>query len=150
MSGGLSLYSPVLAEACAHAGPAQLRAMSEVGCRIAVSASRLAGPEVVAALDALLAGRYGDGAERKAPGALVEQLDVEAFDLQDALEDGAASEESYMEAFRRARAATSLHWALHADPRRAAANALYEAIAALDEQPAALEPAVLAAVPTAR
>lgn len=148
MSEGLALYSPVLAEACDKAGPAQLRAMSEVGSRLAVTEVGLGGAKVASALDALIAGRFGDGPDRKALGALVETLDEEAFDLQDAFEAGTASEESYMDAFRQARAATSLHWALHADPRRAAANALYEAIAALDERPAPLERAVLAAIST--
>jgi hypothetical protein len=143
---GLALYSPVLAEACEDAGPAQLRAMSEVGARLAVTEAGLGGAEVAAALDALTAGRFGEGPDREALGVLVEALDEEAFDLQDAFEDGTASEETYMDAFRRARAGTSLHWALHADPRRAAANALYEAIAALDERPAPLERAVLAAI----
>lgn len=145
MSEGLSLYSPRLAEACAQADPSGLRAMSEVGCRLALADTGLAGPEVSAAVETLLDGRFGDGVEREALAQVVEALDKQAFDLQDAVEEGAASEEAYLEAFRRARAASALLWALHADPQRAASNALYEAIAALDERPALLEPAVLAA-----
>ena len=50
MGGGLSLVSPRLAAACDEASEPELRAMAEVGCRLAVARSDLNGPEVAAAL----------------------------------------------------------------------------------------------------
>jgi hypothetical protein len=128
MGGGLSLVSPRLAAACDEASEPELHAMAEVGCRLAVARSGLNDPEVAAALAALVDGRFGAGPERESLARVVDGLDKEAFDLQDAVEEGRATENEYVDAFHRARAATSLLWALHADPRTAVDNALYEAI----------------------
>jgi hypothetical protein len=144
MGGGLSLVSPRLAAACDEASEPELRAMAEVGCRLAVARSELNGPEVAAALAALLDGRFGAGPERESLAGVVDGLDKEAFDLQDAVEEGRATEDEYVEVFHRARAATSLLWALHADARTAVDNALYEAITVVEDL-TVIEPPVLAA-----
>jgi hypothetical protein len=75
---------------------------------------------------------------------VVDSLDKEAFDLQDAIDDGRATEDAYIEVFHRARAAMSLLWALHADAQTALDNALYEAITAVEDL-TVIEPPVLAA-----
>jgi hypothetical protein len=62
--------------------------------------------------------------------AIVEHLDNHYFDLKDRFEAGAGSESSYLDAFRKARAATAVMAALAPDPLEAAMNALYEAHAA--------------------
>ena len=145
MSGGLSLYSPRLAAACDSAGEPGLRTMAEIGARIAVSETGLASPAVNDAVAALLAGRFGPGPVRDSLAAFVAELDSEAFDLEDAIADGQATEDEYLVVFQRARSATSLMWSLHEDAKTAAGNALYEAIAALGEDPRRLEDALLAA-----
>ena len=141
----LALYSPRLAEACVRSGEQQLRAMAEVGCRLVVAKTQLDSPVVAAAVTAMLAGRFGPGPERAALAALVDRLDEEAYMLEEFVEDGTACEDAFLEVFQRARAASALLWALHADPSTAADNGLYEAIAASGEDPSWIEEPALAA-----
>ena len=141
----LALYSPRLADACVRSGEEQLRAMAEVGCRLVLAKADFHSPAVAEALKALLAGRFGPGPECMALAELTERLDDTAYALEDHVEEGSAREDAYLVAFQRARAASSLLWALHADARTAADNALYEAIGASGEDPIWIEEAALAA-----
>jgi hypothetical protein len=141
----LALYSPRLAEACVRSGEAQLRAMAEVGCRLALTKTDLDSPVVTGAVAAMLAGRFGPGPERSALTALVAELDHAAYALEDYIAGARACEDAYLRAFQRARAASALLWTLHADARTAAGNALYEAIGASSEDPMWIEGAALAA-----
>jgi hypothetical protein len=141
----LALYSPRLADACVRSSEQQLRAMAEVGCRLVLASADLHSPVVAEALKALLAGRFGPGPECMALAALVERLDERAYALEDHVEKGTSCEDAYLQAFQRARAGSALLWALHADPRTAADNALYEAIGASGVDPIWIEDAALAA-----
>jgi hypothetical protein len=141
----LALYSPRLAEACVRSGEEQLRAMAEVGCRLVLAYSDLDSPVVAEAVKAMREGRFGPSRECFALSALVDELDAMAYALEDCAEDGNACEDAYLWAFQRARAASALLWALHADARTAADNALYEALGASGEDPLWIEEAALAA-----
>jgi hypothetical protein len=141
----LALYSPRLAEACVRSGEEQLRAMAEVGCRLVIAKADLDGPVIAAAVKAMLEGRFGPGPECFALAALVDDLDEAAYALEDYVEEGTACEDAYLKAFQRARAASALLWTLHADPRTAADNSLYEAIGASGEDPTWIEHSALAA-----
>jgi len=56
-----------------------------------------------------------------------------AWNIQDQVDEGTASEDEYASAFMRARAASSLDFALNGDAFTAAAESIYEASAALDD-----------------
>ena len=60
-------------------------------------------------------------------------LDEAAWDLQERMDAGQAAHDEYLAAFRRARAVTSLWFALDSDPMVAAMEASYEARAAADD-----------------
>lgn len=77
-------------------------------------------------LAALQAGGYGDSPTRVEVQAAVAELDNAAFDIQDAQEQGLASEAEYAQAFTRARLATALSFSLDEDPVIAALEAAYE------------------------
>jgi hypothetical protein len=141
----LALYSPRLADACVRSGEEQLRAMAEVGCRLVLARTDLDSPVVAEAVKAMLDGRFGPGRERARLAVLVVELEREACALEDHVVDGIASEDAYLRAFQRARAASALLWTLHTDARTAADNALYEAIGASCRDPMWIEDAALAA-----
>lgn len=61
---------------------------------------------------------------------LVEQLDERAWDIQDRVEAGTATQGEYLRAFASARAAAAVHAALDNNPTDAALEAAYEAQAA--------------------
>jgi hypothetical protein len=97
----------------------------------ALAAVPLDEPELAPALADLAAGRWGgDGAQ--AATMLTDRLDDLAFDLQDEVDEGAAEQAEYLEAFRRARAVSAVAFALDTDPRNAALEAAYEAEAATE------------------
>ena len=62
---------------------------------------------------------------------LVEELDEQAWSVQDAVEEGGAAPEDYLAAFGRARAVAAVYFAAHADPKSAALGAVYEASAVI-------------------
>jgi hypothetical protein len=64
---------------------------------------------------------------REALRALVEELDEAGWDLQDQIEEGAASDDDYLRAFGQARAASALYEATGNDAHLAALEAVYEA-----------------------
>jgi len=78
------------------------------------------------------AGERGDSPERDAVKAVVGEYDVRAWDFQDAIEAGSATQAEYETEFNRARAASTVWWALDSDPRIAVLDALYEAQAATE------------------
>ena len=65
--------------------------------------------------------------------ALVDELDEAAWDLQRPVHSGGSPESAYLEAFRKARAASAVAFALDPDPHKAAIEAVYEAQAALGD-----------------
>jgi hypothetical protein len=115
------------------------------GARLAVERTSLADKRAHDALLAIAAGELGDCVERREIGRLVEELDMEAWDLQEEAERGQDRREQYLVAFRKARAAASLQFAFEANARVAASEALYEAFHAIQDQ-SALRAAVVAAI----
>lgn len=68
---------------------------------------------------------------RRSVAQLTEELDERAWDIQELVDTGAATEEAYLEAFRQARAAAAVGYALSPDPQTAAFESVYEAQAAV-------------------
>ena len=89
-------------------------------------------PRISAATNALLSGERGDSKVRQAVKALADELDEAAWEIQDRIESGDASEEAYSQMFCRSRAATALWYALDTTDLTAALETVYEAQAATD------------------
>src|SRR5690348_4280174 len=104
----------------------QLRRGAGRAARLAMATVGLSDPRVDAGLAALESGRTGEGPARDAIGQLVGELDTIAWAARDR---GEADE--YERIFGLARAANALWSALDVDPTVAAADAAYEAFAAL-------------------
>jgi hypothetical protein len=110
--------------------PAALRRVAAEAASLAVARTQLADPRLGPALGALGAGSVMPSA-RQAIEQLTEELDERAWDIQELVDAGAASEEAYVEAFRQARAAAAVGYALNPDPQTAAFESVYEAQAAV-------------------
>lgn len=87
-------------------------------------------------------GEPGAPATRSAVEEAANRLDELPWDIQDLADDAQAYSTDYLAAFRRARAAWSVYFALEEDPALAALEATYEAQAALsiDDLREMLEP----------
>lgn len=116
--------------------------------RVAARVSRLAldrvpvsDPQLRAALALIERYAFGDSPERDAVQSLVDQLDRIAWDIQERVEAGSADEADYVAAFAKARAVNAVWYALASDALDAAAEATYEAAAAIDD-PESLSAAV--------
>ena len=110
----------------------QQRRIAAKAAEAALAAVPIDQPELAAALVDLRSGRRG-GAGARSAEALAERLDETAWDVQDGVDDGSADVAEYDVAYRRARAASALSFALGADPREAALEAAYETEAATDD-----------------
>jgi hypothetical protein len=99
---------------------------------LVLTQTSLVDPRVQPALALLVENLHGTGepAERAAIQALTDELDEAGWEVQERLESGDASEGDYLVAFRLARAAATLWFALSTDPMEAAAESIYEANAA--------------------
>ena len=111
----------------------QLRFVAASMSKFAVTYVGLNEPRLQSALETLADGRFGDSAIRAALEGLVEELDSAGFNARDEFEAGRGPWEEYSRAFARARAANAVWFALDADPAAAAAEAIYEAHAAVDD-----------------
>src|ERR1700674_5618083 len=128
----LKLLDPVLQQMLNGAGaPARRRAALTVS-KLAVDRAGIADPRLATALERLQSGGYGDSPERRAVQALTEELDEVAWHVQGQVDTGNADKTDYVKAFAKARAANAVWYALDADPLEAAAEATYEASAAID------------------
>jgi len=125
-----------------------LRRVAAEAATLAVARTQLKDPRLEVALQAL----NSIGAETAPAHGIAEEvtseLDAQAWDLQDLVDAGAASQEEYEEAFRKARAAAAVGYALDADPLTSACEAVYEAQAAIVDL-AAVRMAVAAAIASA-
>jgi hypothetical protein len=129
----LKLLDPVLRQVLDDASePARRRAALTVS-KLAVDRAGITDPRIGAALERLQGGGYGDSSERSAVQALTEELDEAAWNVQDRVEAGTADKADYVNAFARARAANAVWYALDRDPLEAAAEATYEASAAIGD-----------------
>ena len=90
----------------------QLRRAAAGVANLAIERTHLSEPRVDAALAALHEGRLGFTPERSAVQYLTDELDKIAWDAQENMEAGIRSRYAYSTAFRRAKAAASLGFAL--------------------------------------
>ena len=125
---GLSLLPEELAQTMLGCNVVQLRRGATRAARLAMAKVGLVDPRVDVALAALDSWRTGEGPARDAIGRLVGELDAAAAAARE--RDEAAE---FERAFRQARSANALWSALDADPTVAAADAAYEAYAALGD-----------------
>jgi hypothetical protein len=130
MPSRLSTIAPDLAAWLEHQSRQRLRAAAANAARLAVDRTRLTDPRLDAALTALRNGQFGRMAEQSGVQQLVDELDAAAWNLQEKAEVGTVPHQAYSAAFRRARAAASVGFALGSDALSAALEAVYEAHAA--------------------
>lgn len=123
----LSTIAPDLVESLEGQRPARLRRVAAGVASLAVERTRLSDRRLDAALGALREGRRGATSERTGVECLTHELDEIAWDAQEKAEP----HESCVFAFRRARAAAAVGFALEADALAAALGAVYEAQAAV-------------------
>lgn len=127
----LSSVAPDLVAQLEQHAPELLRKVAGSAADLAVERTQLVDQRLDAALTALRDGRLGDTAERSEVHYLVDELDEIAWDAQEKAESGLVSRQTYSAAFRRARAAASVGFALDSDALNAALEAVYEAQAAV-------------------
>lgn len=130
MPSRLSTIVPDLAAWLERQPCERLRGAAANATQLAVDRTRLIDPRLEAALTALRNGQFGRMAEQSGMQRLVDELDAAAWDLQEKADVGTVSYEAYSAAFRRARAAASVGFALGSDALTAALEAVYEAHAA--------------------
>jgi hypothetical protein len=133
LNGRLRSVDLALAERLAQLTDHQLRRCAAAAARFAVAQIGLQHAAIAAALEAVDRGLWGDTPVRDAVKSLADQLDVVFWDLGDAAEAGTATGDAVTHAFERARAATSMFFALDANATVAAFEAIYEAHIALGE-----------------
>lgn len=129
----LDLIDASLTERLAAAGSGARREVARAVAMAAIEHAGLADQRITDAVAALSAGQTGEGSSQSALSAFVDELDTVAFDAQDRLDDGTGSEDDYIQAFCKARAATALLSVFQEDAEEAAADAIYEAYHAFDE-----------------
>lgn len=133
MTTRLKDINPDLCAQLKQASTAQQRAAARAACRFALDHTDLVGPIIDAGLEAMEAATYGDSRPRKQLKAFVSQLDNIQSKMRDCVENGLAAQANYIAAFRRARAANSIYFALGEDAYLAAAESVYEANAATSD-----------------
>ncbi len=127
----LGTLDPELARRVLAAPEAACRSLAAGAAEAALSVVGAPADErLLAAREAVRLGNVGDSHVRSALQTLVEELDEAAWDIQDQVEAGRRPYEEYQSAFERARAINALWFALDPDPRVAAGEACYEALAA--------------------
>lgn len=141
----LATIAPDLVASLEHQQPRRLRLVAAGAAGLAVERVRLRDPRLEAALGALREGRLGDTSERTGVQCLAREIDEIAWEAQDRAETGDGSREAYLSAFREARAAAAVGFALEADALTAALEAVYEAHAAVKDLQA-LRSVVIAAL----
>ncbi len=129
----LATIAPDLVASLEHQQPRRLRLVAASAAGLAVERVRLSDPRLEAALGALREGRLGDTSERAGVQCLAREIDEIAWDAQERAENGDGSRETYVIAFRKARAAAAVGFALEADALTAALGAVYEAHAAVKD-----------------
>jgi hypothetical protein len=131
MASRLSTTAPDIALRLEGAESHRLRQVAEAVASLAVAQTGQSDSCLDAAIDLVKRGMFGDSAERTRVQLLTEELDETQWDLQERVESGTASQEQYLNAFRRARAASTVWFALADDPLEAALESVYEAHAAI-------------------
>ncbi len=133
MTARLERINPDLFDQLRFASPVQQRAAARAACRFALDYNDLVGPIIDASWEAIETARYGDSRPREQLKAFVSQLEAIQRKARDCVEEGQASRSQYIAAFRRARAANSIYYALSSDAFEAATESAYEANAATSD-----------------
>jgi hypothetical protein len=127
----LSTTAPDVALCLEGAESHRLRQVAEVVASLAVAQSGQSDARLDDAIAMVKRGMFGDSAERTRVQLLTEELDEAQWNLQERVESSTASQEEYLEAFRRARAASTVWFALADDPFEAVLESAYEPNAAI-------------------
>jgi hypothetical protein len=128
----LDSVAPELAEQLRGTSEDALRRVAATVGDLAVKRVSLTDPRLDRALS-ILSGRPAEGDAKRDLQGLVEELDEAAWEIQARVHSGRAPEEEYLRAFRKARAASSVAFAMDSDPQAAAMEAVYEAQAAVGD-----------------
>jgi hypothetical protein len=124
-----------------HATPVQQRAAVAAAAILAAERTGLTDEPVPEAIELLRAGRIDAGLRNRLV-ELADDIDDQAFDKQDEVDEGRAEYSDHQAIFRRARAATALAVAMEEDAREAAAEGIYEAYHALGSDSGAIDAAI--------
>ena len=127
----LFLVSPKVAEQIRQCGPDQLRNVVCRACSTAVQLTGLTDERVTTALGLICDGRGDDTLAGEMSG-LVQELDNDAWDLQDKVEIGEAEQADCVRAFAKARAAASVAFAIRRTDV-SAVESLYESFHAIND-----------------
>lgn len=133
MNSRLASVAPDIVDALTHQSTHTLHIVAKSAAAWIVDRTDLVDPRVDAGMAALGQGNFGPSTERSEIKALVEQLDEEAWDIQDRLDAGAGADPDYLAAFGLARAASAIWYALDVDAHQAAMESVYEAQAVSGE-----------------
>lgn len=126
----LATVAPDLVQVLERKAPARLRTIAAEVSEWIVGQVALVDPRVDAALAAVREAQVGDSPERDSLKVLVDELDERAWDTQDQLEEGSATQQQYLDAFALARTASAVWFALDMDALQSALECVYEAQAA--------------------
>lgn len=130
----LDSIHPLLADAIRRADSTVQRSAAIEAAGAAVRAARVDEPLITEALRSLRAGPVEGVVGGQGLRQLADHLDDVALRMGDPSEAGALQyPPGYVEAFRRARAAQAVVYACNDDPRTAALEGVYEALAAFDD-----------------
>ena len=129
----LETISNSLFTALRHAPENRQRAACLAACEFAVENTGIKSSTVDQALQLLRSSKPIPAELKQNLDTLTQQLDEEYFDLQEAAEDGNASEEEWKRVFSQARAVSALLFASGENVLDAATEAIYEATTTVDD-----------------
>ncbi|MEU6130989.1 hypothetical protein ABZ805_17610 [Saccharopolyspora sp. NPDC047091] len=141
----LSLIDPALLERIEAVGPDVQRTLARAVALAAIEHTRLDDERLTPVIEQLRA-PADEAPDLATASAAVDDLDNAAFDAQDRFDSGLGTEEDYVRAFTRARAASAALAAFGDSSAEAASDALYEAYHAADENMAVLSSAIESAL----
>lgn len=135
MATRLDSIAPDLSQLIEQASPDRQRRIAVAAAQLAADTAQLDDPASRGALEAVGSAVWGESSRRQAVLELVDRLDEAAWDAQERAEEHGGSQDEYTAAFRAARAASAVAFALSGDPAEAALEAVYEAEAATADLP---------------
>jgi len=133
MSERLYMIAPELVRLLQRTERKQLRAVRAAICDAAIRRASLDDPVILEALGVLNGSDAASATLRCVAAARVEQLDSDYFDLQDAANDGRATQDEVRHAFNRARAAAAVSFAISGEGADITCETVYEAAATADD-----------------
>jgi hypothetical protein len=130
---GLMQISPELVDKLRRSGDETRHRIVERACLLAVQRADVAAPTLTEALDVIHRRSFGVPDLRSQVDGLAQELDEIAWDIQDRIGTGGATEAEYRRAFVKARAAAAIGFALDGS-LSASFDSLYEAYYAIDSR----------------